>query len=436
VSILWDRSYLDDPQYMLITDYAIWRKYPWGSKIESFGVEWDGSLSKDLTQRIYIRIEREDGKTEYWELIGTVDAAYLEGYAYVAPTLEDSSASGAPYFSFFVSANTADPFVHWPSDPDSGYSVDDVSPAKTTLTIAHGAKSAKGSLDLSWQQVTAGADGSPETGPILYHLYCDTTAHFTPGPGSLLTTTPNLSYQHADGRIGDPDSDLFYLVKVSDGSGNTSEFSNRTGEIDFDLKTTTGTDYTWVALALEETGLAMASDLEAYIEAHSSPAVNCLTVSEWNPVAQTYTHYTTVPIPMGDFPLTPGHAYRVELTGDAVWTLVGGVPQSGSVSFYLKTTTGTDYTWVGLPMELDALTMASDLEAHIEAHSNPATNCLTVSEWNPTAQTYTHYTTIPIPMGDFAIRPGRAYRVEVTADATWPISGKGAETFQKALRGE
>jgi hypothetical protein len=36
-------------------------------------------------------------------------------------------------------------------------------------------------------------------------------------------------------------------------------------------------------------------------------------------------------------------------------------------------------------------------------------------------------------MGDFAIRPGRAYRVEVTADAQWPYIGKGLRQFQRAL---
>jgi hypothetical protein len=439
VAVFWERSYLDTPEYQGITHYSIWRKYPWGPKMESLGEQWNGSPGKDLAHRLYRIIEKEDGsgqpKTEYWEYMGSVDAHTFEVYISIQPTFADSSAGGIPYCSFFVSAHGGDPFPYWDSPPDSGYSVDDISPAKTTMTIAHGTtKSPKASLDLSWQEVTAGEDGSPEFGPILYHLYCDTVAHFTPGPGNLITSTPNLSYAHSDARIGDPDTDLFYLVTVSDGSGNVSAVSNRTGEIDFLLTTTTGTDYTWAALALEGTGLAMASDLEAYIEAHSDPVTNCLTVSEWNPVAQTYTHYTTVPIPMGDFPLAPGHVYRLELTADAVWTLVGEVPESGSTGFDLKATTGTDYTWISLPLELDALAMASDLEAHIEAHSDPITNCLTVSEWNPVAQTYTHYTTVPIPMGNFAIQPGRAYRVEVTADARWPYAGKGLRQFQRVLR--
>jgi hypothetical protein len=104
----------------------------------------------------------------------------------------------------------------------------------------------------------------------------------------------------------------------------------------------------------------------------------------------------------------------------AIWTLVGDVLPADSVSFDLKTTTGTDYTWISIPMHLTALDSASNLETHIEANSSPVTNCYTISEWNATAQTYTNYTTIPIPQGNFAIRPGRAYRVEVSADAVWP----------------
>jgi hypothetical protein len=439
VAIGWNRSYLDQQQYQTITDYTIWRKYPPGSKIESLGREWDGTPPKDRSDRIYQRIERTDHtgqvKTDYWEYIDLVEATYLEGYAYIAPTLEDSSAGGTPYFSYFVSANTSDPFTHWHSAPDSGYSVDDISPAPTLMTIAHGSgKSAKGALDLSWDQVTTGEDGSPETGPIQYNIYCDTTALFSPAPGNLLTTIQDLTYAHSDARIGNSATNLFYLVTATDGSGNQSETSNRTGEYDYDLKTTTGTDYTWAVFCLGDTNITMASDLEAYIEAHSSPATNCLSISGWNPVAQGYTSYTTVPIPMGDFALTPGAAYRIEVTIDAVWTLVGDVLDTDAVSFDLKTTTGTDYTWVSVPLHLDTLAMASDLEAHIQANSDPVTDCLSVSEWNPVAQGYTSYTTIPIPMGDFAIRAGRAYRVEVTADAQWPHTAKGAREFQRVLQ--
>ena len=91
-----------------------------------------------------------------------------------------------------------------------------------------------------------------------------------------------------------------------------------------------------------------------------------------------------------------------------------------SVSFQLESTTGTDYTWISVPLHLDILSMTSDLEAHIESNSSPAANCYTVSAWNAAAQTYTIYSTIPIPQGDFAIRAGRPYRVETNTSAVWP----------------
>jgi N-acetylneuraminic acid mutarotase len=241
VAVLWDRSYLDEYPNQVITHYTVWRKYPEGSKIESLGVEWDGSIPKDRAQLVYRRIVRENAlggiKTEYWEPMGTVTANYFEGYAFISPTLYDSSASGPEYFSFIVTANTADPFVHWDSAPDSGYSVDDVEPAKTQVGIlaSGSAKGAVNTIWLSWEQVTAGEDGSAEQGPIEYRIYCGESPAFTPGPGNLLTTISDLSYAHTDSRIGDPAANLFYLVTATDGSGNESAVSNLVGEFDRDL---------------------------------------------------------------------------------------------------------------------------------------------------------------------------------------------------------
>jgi hypothetical protein len=245
-------------------------------------------------------------------------------------------------------------------------------------------------------------------------------AHFSPTTDDSIAAVTDTTFADSTSGVGDVSSNSYYVILAVDDAGNASQISNRVGEHDYALKTTTGTDYTWIVFCLNDTSLQMASDLEAHIEANSSPATNCYTISEWNATAQAYTSYTTIPIPQGDFALQAGKAYRVEVSADAVWTLTGDVLTSGALSFELKTTTGTDYTWISIPLELDSLQMASDLEAHIEANSSPATNCYTISEWNATAQTYTSYTTIPIPQGDFPIQAGRAYRVEISADATWP----------------
>ncbi|MCK4596847.1 hypothetical protein KAU04_02370, partial [bacterium] len=241
VSVLWDRSGLDQPAYQMITHYSIWRKIPEGSKIVMTGDEWDGNPPEDLSGTIYRFIQVIDAKGEiqkgYWELVGTQEAHYFEGYSYTAPTQYDSSAGNPAYFSFIVSAHTADPYIFYDSAPDSGYSVDNINPAKTQVTVL-ASGSAKGSVNtiwLAWDQVTTGVDGSPEKGPIDYRIYCDESSDFTPGPGNLLTTVSELSYPHTDARIGDPAANLFYLVSVIDGSDNESAVSNVVGEFDKSL---------------------------------------------------------------------------------------------------------------------------------------------------------------------------------------------------------
>jgi hypothetical protein len=241
VAIFWDRSYLDAPEYQMITHYSIWRRYPWGPKIESMGEEWDGSFPKGFAPVVYRRIDREDGsgenKKEYWEYMGSVEAHLFEVYVSVQPTFNDSSASGVPYCSFFVSAHAGEPFPYWDSAPDSGYSVDNISPAKTQMSIlaAGGSTGPVSTIWLSWDKVSTGEDGSPEKGAIRYRVYCDTHPSFTPGAGNMLAETASLSYLHTDARIGDPAANLFYLVTVTDGSDNESAVSNRVGEFDKSL---------------------------------------------------------------------------------------------------------------------------------------------------------------------------------------------------------
>ena len=69
-----------------------------------------------------------------WEPVGPrVPALLWEQYASVVPTLADSTiAYGMHWSVFFVSAHTADPQVYFASEPDSGYSLDNLAPAAPT----------------------------------------------------------------------------------------------------------------------------------------------------------------------------------------------------------------------------------------------------------------------------------------------------------------
>jgi hypothetical protein len=237
----WDRSYLDDAAYQAIVEYSIWRKSPLGSHMESYGQEWDGTFLEKTTQTIFRRIEKEGSsggiKTEYWELMGSVAADYSEGYAFTSPTLWDTFQGDPAYFSFIITANTSEPFVHWDSAPDSGRSVDNVSPAKTQVAVmASGtATGAVSTILLAWDEVTTGHDGSPEQGAIDYRVYCDETFNFVPGPDNLVVETSDLSYSHTDSLIGDTVASLYFLVTAVDGSGNESAVSNVVGEFDKSL---------------------------------------------------------------------------------------------------------------------------------------------------------------------------------------------------------
>ncbi len=64
-----------------------------------------------------------------WDFLTAVPVRREDRYAYVAATLADSSlAGGQAYTTFMVSSLTNDGGVFYDSAPDSGYSVDNLSP--------------------------------------------------------------------------------------------------------------------------------------------------------------------------------------------------------------------------------------------------------------------------------------------------------------------
>jgi hypothetical protein len=235
VAVLWERSYLDDPAYHVITYYSVWREYPYGDAIEDLYDEWDGSALDSLEEPVYRTLPdgSEGGQVEYWEFLGTVPAHFFEEYCYLAPTLADSSSSGIPYFTYLVSAHTADPYVFYDSAPDSGYSVDNTTPAKTTVTIRFQGGCAPGTVRLTWDVVTTGVDGTLELIPVDYRVYRSRDPNFQRPPATLVTTTSDLMYGDTDPLIGDPTNNLYYYVTAVDGSDNESDPSNAVGEFDW-----------------------------------------------------------------------------------------------------------------------------------------------------------------------------------------------------------
>ena len=65
---------------------------------------------------------------EYWEHIGESPAQGFDSYGYTATTLADSNHNGLFWSKYLVVAHTGDESVYFVSEPDSGYSVDNLNP--------------------------------------------------------------------------------------------------------------------------------------------------------------------------------------------------------------------------------------------------------------------------------------------------------------------
>ena len=84
----------------------------------------------------------------YWEFIGEMQAIGFEEYGYTAPTLVDSN-NDLYASTFIVIAHTEDESLFFTSEPASGYSYDNLSPAVTQELIAN-----IEDLSLLWYQVS------------------------------------------------------------------------------------------------------------------------------------------------------------------------------------------------------------------------------------------------------------------------------------------
>jgi uncharacterized delta-60 repeat protein len=194
VRIRWHRCVYDGdlPDY-IITSYNIYRRideYLFGGRKDGHsGLDWPPGE---------------------WEYIVTVPAEGETNYATIVPTLADSTSEGIYWSVFFVRAKTPDPLVHFSSEPDSGYSIDNLPPDVTMMTAMVG--EAAGYIRLQWQPVVTGGGGQPEQGDIWYRIYGSTDPMFTPAPENLLTITQELEFQH---NISTNDK-YFYIIQASD----------------------------------------------------------------------------------------------------------------------------------------------------------------------------------------------------------------------------
>ena len=172
-----------------------------------------------------------------------------------------------------------------------------------------------------------------------------------------------------------------------------------------------GEKYNSIALALDN-GKNLASTLMADITATSG--ATALQVLKWDPDAG-YAVYDPTDPASEDFAILVGDPVFVLMQGSSTTTysLVGDVPDEGSVSFGLVGAATCKYNFISLPLDQGAITLASQLATAIGGVSQ-------VLQWDPTAG-YTVYDPTDPASEDFSVKIGYPYFVCMTASKPWPV---------------
>ena len=212
-----DRSDRDDIGQALqpVTNYDIWQKVN-GVTAPSF-VETEtqaGTILGSDDSRILLTAPSAVNPDGTWDFIGSFDATQSDEYTFRGTTLVDSTGSGNPYSVYIITAHTTNPFVWFISEPDSGYSVDNLAP-EPPLGLASEQSYVPEGLQLTWDQ-------NMENDLWYYGVYRGTSDDFIPGPGNLIATPTGQEYLDGDWSW---DVDYWHKISAVDIHGNESIFA-------------------------------------------------------------------------------------------------------------------------------------------------------------------------------------------------------------------
>jgi hypothetical protein len=217
VEVLWDHSCLDALPNPLITGYEVYRGVTATDAKAGHAVLQGKEYAKLKSVKAVDKTYMTNGATTAfgdsirWECINDAIAATKLGqYHAIVPTVSDSGPQGNPIFYYMVRAYYNSD-IFWDSQPDSGYSVDNLSPVTpsgSNLSLVAG-----NAVKVSWHP----DQSDPDVGH--YAVYRSSTTGFTPSPATLLGTTVDTLYLDSGGSAGVA---YYYRVATVDIHGNQS----------------------------------------------------------------------------------------------------------------------------------------------------------------------------------------------------------------------
>jgi hypothetical protein len=194
-----------------IDQYWIWRQVP-SSSAQRALAQGATLLGADATRIPAGRVFRaipNGTDVYYWEYVGSQVAHGYPGYSYTTSTTSDSIAGSNPYTLFMVETEKTSTGEYWSSEPDSGYSVDNIAPASPAPLT--GDRSA-GVTYLHWGT-------NSEADLAGYRLYRGNSAGFVPAPGNLVSAQPDTGYADAGA------ANSYYKLSAVDVHGNESGYA-------------------------------------------------------------------------------------------------------------------------------------------------------------------------------------------------------------------
>ncbi|MFN8589249.1 MAG: T9SS type A sorting domain-containing protein [Candidatus Eisenbacteria bacterium] len=214
LSVYWRASEVDTTPANPVGSYLLWRRMPdWGAlaKLARGARALADGESPEGAGEGAIRAVADGVTTIYWEYLGSTPARGWAGYGKTVNTLSDlyGPAYAVPYEVFMLETVSPAGAVLATSAPDSGFSVDNLSPA---MPSAFTAARSGGMTHLAWAP-TAEPDFAS------YRLHRGTSAAFVPSEANLVATPVSTGWDDA-GAAG-----YFYKLAAVDVHGNTGNYA-------------------------------------------------------------------------------------------------------------------------------------------------------------------------------------------------------------------
>ncbi|MDH4158145.1 MAG: Ig-like domain-containing protein, partial [candidate division Zixibacteria bacterium] len=268
-------------------------------------------------------------------------------------------------------------------------------------------------IELGWSAVTLDTDGLTTT-IDRYVIYRGTSAYFTPTETDSVGATDALTLTFTDNDIGgvnvvgDTLVQYFYVVAAVDTNGYSAAPSNRVGEYDYELVVTATTNYNLVGIPFANTGIATAVDLISAIG-----SANVLTVNNFKPSSQNFESRFAAGFGV-NFVVVPGRVYQINAAVNSIFSVAGSVPDSGSISYPLITTSITDFNFMMIPFELESqFAVAQDVIDYIPGVLN------TLNKFVAASQSYVARFA-PGFGTNFPVKAGKPYQANVAVDGAFP----------------